>query len=92
MTRVVKALSYFLAVVLLISAARAMNWEGHDDWLDSQSHGMKLRDHLPKPLNRDYPSCEDMLARLKDNPYEQRPLPGKNCLDPDAIGDEFLTE
>lgn len=77
-----------LALALFASASRAMNWEGHDDWLESQSHGSKLRDHLPKPLMREYSSCEEIRARLKGNPYEQRPLPGKNCFDSDIVGDE----
>lgn len=83
-----KALIYSVVFTFSISATLAMNWEGHDDWLDTQSHGIKLRDQLPKPLDSDYPSCDEMQARVKDNPYEQRPLPGKNCLETDATGEE----
>lgn len=92
MKPIIHALSCSFAVMLSTSASLAMNWEGHDDWLDSQSHGIKLRNHLPKPLDRTYPSCDEMRALSKDNPYEQRPLPGKNCLDQDAIDDEPSTD
>lgn len=81
-------LSCVVILALSNSAPRAMNWEGHDDWLENQSHSKALRDHFPKPLIREYSSCDDIKARLKDNPYEQRPLPGKNCFDADFNADE----
>jgi len=68
------------------TALRAMNWEGHDDWLESEAHGRDLLLILPRPLPDMAPLCHERQKRNLDNPYEQRPVPGLNCIEPDTSG------
>lgn len=75
------------ALIMVPAATYSMNWEGHDDWLEQQNHGQVLRSVLPKSHIIDLPSCDQRWNELADNPYEQRPLPGKNCLD--TSGDDM---
>jgi hypothetical protein len=75
-----------LAILLILSPApaMAMNWEGHDDWMLSFHPDYSLEAFLPgaRPLpSRDCPVTEE---DVKNNPYEQIPLPRHNC--PPAAG------
>lgn len=78
-----KRSSYLIFLVALIAShprpIPAMNWEGHDDWLRDEEHSRQLQKILPKAPRPLFPNCDERLTLSDDNPYEQRPVPGKNC-------------
>jgi hypothetical protein len=47
------ALAVSLAVLGITGEARAINWQGHDDWLEALPHALELkrelRDARPRP-------------------------------------------
>jgi hypothetical protein len=66
-------------LVLMPTAAWAMNWEGHEDGPSSHPYETVLKDMLPeaRPLpSGDCPVTPEMVAA---NPYLQIPLPRHNC-------------
>jgi len=74
--------SIFMAAVSLLAAglpAAAMNREGHDDWMLDFPPGIEAftggKDQKPLPS----PRCPVSWETLKDNPYEQIPLPSHGC-------------
>lgn len=72
-------LALILAFLMWPSAAMAMNWEGHDDWMLGFSPDYTLEAFAPdaRPLpSRDCPVTAEAAAK---NPYEQIPLPRHNC-------------
>lgn len=77
-----------LCASMLSSSPRAMNWEGHDDWLENEAHGRDLLLNLPRPLPDMAPSCHERQKRNRENPYEQRPVPGLNCFEPETSGSQ----
>ena len=77
-----RAVMLSLMVALTTHSVHAMNWEGHDDWMIEQQHAKKLLNSAPhaKPLTSAFPSCQERAEKHARNPYEQRPIPGVNCL------------
>jgi hypothetical protein len=76
-------LPIILSLVLAIACAtpaRAINWEGHDDWLYDDTLFKEFTDLVPAPLERPLPTCAERDAARKANVYEQAPLPGVNCI------------
>lgn len=66
-------------MTLLVAEASAINWEGHDEWLDDAPIVDEFTRGVPEPLPKALPSCEERARRAKDNAHEQVPLPGVNC-------------
>lgn len=69
----------FSLVLLRPPLASAMNWEGHDDWLEGEDYARRLKSHLPSPPAHPLPSCHERDQDSIENQYEQRPVPGQNC-------------
>jgi len=70
------------AVLLLwISAvpAFAMNWEGHDDWLEDAAASQAFAATLPGARPPPSPPCPVTRAEVQANPYAQIPLPRHRC-------------
>jgi hypothetical protein len=63
----------------LASPAAAINWEGHDEWLDDAPLAEEFTDGVPPPLPKAMPSCDERARRARANTHEQVPLPGVNC-------------
>lgn len=75
-----RALLAVAAIVLLLpSSAQAINWEGHDEWLDDAPIVDEFIEGVPQPLPKAMPSCKEREERAKANSHEQVPLPGVNC-------------
>ena len=73
-----------LALLLWPSAALAMNWEGHDDWMVGMTP--EYSEHSFGPAARPLPErdCPVTPRTTANNPYEQIPLPRHNCK-PDGV-------
>ncbi|MEZ5923686.1 MAG: hypothetical protein R3D57_04810 [Hyphomicrobiaceae bacterium] len=69
-----------LAVLMAASPARALNWEGHDEWFHDVTPFRSFTDLVPKAPPGRLPTCEERAKRAAENAYEQVPLPGTNCL------------
>jgi hypothetical protein len=69
-----------LSSALLSTAGRALNWEGHDDWMLDDTLFRSFTDLVPKAPPAKLPTCEERARRAAENVYEQVPLPGINCL------------
>jgi hypothetical protein len=63
-----------------VSSARAINWEGHHDWLVDTPPFQDLIEGVPPPLLSPRPACADREKKHQDNPYEQTAIPGVNCM------------
>lgn len=70
-----------LLLVCSVSSARAINWEGHDDWLQNLSPTLEFKrnfDHRVAPLPEVGPPkpCQprDTVGRVPVNPYEAVPM------------------
>jgi hypothetical protein len=74
-----RCLALLVAFVLFTSPALAINWEGHDEWLDDAPISKEFSDGVPPPLPKAMPGCDERAARAKANSHEQVPLPGVNC-------------
>lgn len=68
-----------LALALQSMPALAINWEGHDEWLDDAPIVDEFIEGVPQPLPKAMPSCKEREERAKANSHEQVPLPGVNC-------------
>jgi hypothetical protein len=68
-----------MALLASTQPAFAMNWEGHDDWMNDIPPVQALIHAMPdaKPL----PSrgCPSAPIAGSNNPYEQIPLPRHHC-------------
>jgi len=76
------ALAVSLAILGITGEARAINWQGHDDWLENLPHALELkrnlRDARPRPFEEPAkPQCQERkdLGKVPDNPYEPVPPP-----------------
>jgi hypothetical protein len=76
------ALAVSLAILGITGEARAINWQGHDDWLEALPHALELkrelRDARPRPSDVPAkPQCQERkdLGKVPDNPYEPVPRP-----------------
>ncbi|MFM8746563.1 MAG: hypothetical protein ACKOED_07855 [Aestuariivirga sp.] len=59
--------------------AFAMNWEGHDDWMESMEPAVVYEQALPHAAPKPLAGCEDVKPPAADNPYEQIPLGRPDC-------------
>ena len=73
----------FASVILFIglasAPARAVNWEGHDDWFLDTALIEAFASILPPPLTKPMPTCAERDAKVRANAYEQVAIPGLNC-------------
>jgi len=79
MSKTVPAL--FILVAVSANPAHAINWEGHDDWLEESPHALELERHLngraaPLPQTRAVPKCQkrEDVGAVPPNPYEPVPM------------------
>jgi hypothetical protein len=75
------ALAVLLAILAMRGEARAINWQGHDDWLANSPHALELRRELkdarPRPSETPaQPKCQERedVGKVPVNPYEPVPL------------------
>jgi hypothetical protein len=78
MTRTVLLICMGLA--LAPQSARAMNWEGHDDWLEDHPAALAYEEKGVQPSRppRTEPACPAQRGE-SHNPYEQIPLKPSSC-------------
>jgi hypothetical protein len=74
------ALAVSLAILGITGEARAINWQGHDDWLETSPHALELkrelRDARPRPSGEsDQRQCQERkdVRKVPENPYEPAP-------------------
>jgi hypothetical protein len=70
-----------LAILGMSAPARAINWEGHDDWLEGAPHAREferqLKDNgapLPEPSAESECQPRQDVGKVPENPYEPAPL------------------
>ena len=75
------ALAVSLAILGLTGEARAIDWQGHDDWLETLPHALELKrefeDARPRPsVEPVQPQCQEHkdVGKVPANPYEPVPL------------------
>ena len=75
------AMAAVLAMLGTMGEARAINWQGHDDWLESSPQALELkralRDARPRPSGEPaQPQCQERkdVGKVPNNPYEPVPL------------------
>jgi hypothetical protein len=75
------AMAAALAILATMDEARAINWQGHDDWLESLPQALELKRELkdarPRPSGKSaQPQCQESkdVGKVPDNPYEPVPL------------------
>ena len=71
--------SGILFVGLASAPARAVNWEGHDEWFLDTALIEAFASNLPPPLAKPMPMCSERDAGVLANAYEQVAIPGLNC-------------
>jgi hypothetical protein len=62
-----------------LAPAFAMNWEGHDDWMDSMEPAVILEQAVPHASPKPRQLCPPLAAARTENPYEQIPLARQDC-------------
>jgi hypothetical protein len=80
--RITAALSIFLMLVAAGSrCAYAINWEGHEDWLEDSPPALEFERHFdgrvaPLPPTEGTPECQkrDEVGAVPENPYEPVPM------------------
>lgn len=65
-----------VALLLWSTPALAMNWEGKEDWMADVPHALAYEQQFPALTPPPLPVCDSTGSA---NPYEQVPIPGKNC-------------
>jgi hypothetical protein len=82
MTRL-KVFGSILFIISAVSSAPtfAINWEGHQDWLEDSPPALELQRHFdnrvaPLPGNRSAPECQkrEEVGQVPANPYEPVPM------------------
>jgi len=76
-------LRFALPLFLWCGPALAMNWEGHDGYMEGFPPGELLRAAVPEAKPLPSPDCPVTPELAAENPYEQIPLPRHHC--PPAI-------
>jgi hypothetical protein len=73
--------AFIILAGLGTSPAFAINWEGHQDWLEDSPHAHELERHFdgraaPLPQRRSQPACQkrDEVGAVPANPYEPVPM------------------
>jgi hypothetical protein len=76
-----QALAISLAILGMTGPAHAINWQGHDDWLEATPPALELKRELKdaRPLSPEEPAepqCQERkdVGKVPDNPYEPVPL------------------
>jgi hypothetical protein len=74
-------IAILLAVLGMTGPARAINWQGHNDWLEGSPHALELKrelkDAAPRPPGAPaQPQCQERkdVGKVPENPYEPVPL------------------
>ncbi len=75
----------FLMTLLLVwatpSAALALNWEGHDEWMTEMPAAIQYDQAHPEAAAKwKLKPCAEPR-----NAYDQVPLPGRNCTEADRL-------
>jgi hypothetical protein len=70
--------TFLIALLAWPIPALAMNWEGHDDWMEDQPAAVALEKLLDQARPLPPTPCEASKP-LADNPYEQVPLHENPC-------------
>jgi hypothetical protein len=75
-------LTALIMPVLILSAspARAINWEGHQDWFHDSTPFEAFTEGVPPPIAKPKPTCAERARIRAVNVYEQVPVPGVNCV------------
>lgn len=71
-----------IPILLLLAGpgqALAMNWEGHDDWMERMEPAVIYQDSAPHAAPEPREACPPSATRPADNPYEQIPLGRPGC-------------
>jgi len=75
------AAGLFIFIWVGSGSALAINWEGHEDWLEDSPHAQELERQFkgraaPLPLTRTEPDCQkrDEVGVVPANPYEPVPM------------------
>jgi hypothetical protein len=63
-----------------VAPAWAINWEGKEGFFHEEIPLNELTEGVPKPIEKEKPTCTEMAEKRKDNSYEQVPIEGVNCL------------
>jgi hypothetical protein len=74
-------LALFILCRMGAGPAHAINWKGHDDWLEDSPPALELERHfdhrvMPLPPARTAPDCQkrEDVGTVPANPYEPVPL------------------
>lgn len=68
-----------LWILLPTGPALAMNWEGHEGYMEGFPPGEELRKAIPEARPLPSPDCPVTPEMVERNPYEQIPLPRHRC-------------
>jgi hypothetical protein len=73
-----------VVLIMLLSVcpatASAMNWEGHDDWMESMEPAVIYEKSAPHAAPKPSEACPPAAAEPPmENPYEQVPLSRPDC-------------
>jgi hypothetical protein len=66
---------------LPVENAKAINWEGKEDWLSDSAPFPTLTKDVPQPLPKALPSCEEREKQRQANSYNPVAIAGVNCVD-----------
>jgi hypothetical protein len=69
-----------VAVWAAVAPAGAINWEGKEGFFHEEIPLNELTEGVPKPIEKKKPTCAEMSEKRKENPYEQVPIEGVNCV------------
>ncbi|MCB1432236.1 MAG: hypothetical protein KDK75_07240 [Alphaproteobacteria bacterium] len=68
-----------LILMFIYTPALAMNWEGHEDGPSRNPYDEMLRMAVPEAQPLPSPDCPVTAEMVRENPYEQIPLPRHRC-------------
>jgi hypothetical protein len=77
--RFLVAMAWF---AIAATPGQAINWEGHEDFFMEKMPIPEFTEGIAKPIAKPLPSCDARAKRARENPYEQEPIAGKNCVQP----------
>jgi hypothetical protein len=72
-----------VAVWGFVAPVMAINWEGKEGFFHEEIPLNELTEGVPKPIEKKKPTCAEMSEKRKENPYEQVPIEGVNCVGED---------
>lgn len=74
-----RSVMVILLILASLAPALAMNWEGHDDWMESMEPAIIYEQSTPHAAPEPRSACPPPAAAVADNPYEQIPLARPDC-------------